>query len=1090
MIRSTSLHAASPDLEALLSGLVARARELLPFDSGGIVITNQDAGTLDFHIYQAATPGFQVCASIQPGEGLIGTVAVTARPALVDEISFQSGCDPSTRAAIAAPMLLDKWLLGVFVAESTRPAAYAPHHLKILETLADQAALMVNMARLFAVERARADLMALVNQISRGLTATLSLPELTHKVVRAIHEQLGYDAVSLMLLDEGAQRMTIRAALASTPWLTRETGYAFGLDATAEDSIGRAVRTGETQLIGAIPRPEGAIAGAHNNLPVDGLREPVSTLLVPLRFGTRALGVIEVIVPRAHALDRADALALETLAAQVSVAIENARLWEQARRRLLEQSIVHQIGQDLTAILDYSDLVSAVVRHLTRALDSGMCLLVGHDPESGQISIEAEYRQHELTNASLPSFIGNRLGRDDRAMITQVIRSRRLMIRSRGDGVPRAPYHRHLEEIGVYTQLTLPMIASDRVIGCVMWLETRSERVFSVEDLRLAQTLTTQAAIAIENARLYRQAQRQVREQALLRRVAVGLGMMGDMKSLLNQFAAEIFHAIGGVAAVNIAVRDDHQWHYAGTQRTTRVALDTSLLAYLRANPPTQATILAILEQGKPLQASANTPDSTGVLSGFFAEHPISVLLTPIMRRHHELIGVVEALIDRPGYIFETSAVQFVEALAHQGATALETVSFHQREQRRLQRLEKLQASNRAIAGQLRTALLLDTIVGEAAQIFGAEAVSLMTRETGSPFYRIRAAVGLSDTYVRERRAPVQEFDDLRVIMHGTRGTRSSDVRQNELIREEGLNKVLVIPLIKAGQQLGLLNLYAREEPRFFSDEERELAVLFAGQAAIALENAMLFEALEERAAELTTANRLKSEFLARVSHELRTPMNSIIGYSEMLLRPAYGALTELQADRIARILRNGRNLLMLIDDLLDISRIDAGKMALSSEPVDLCEEVRATLENLESQATARDLFLKLEAEAELPMVRADPARVRQIITNLVSNAVKFTREGGVQVQIRAVNGPEGRPEVWTTVIDTGIGIHPDDQRIIFDEFRQADGSSTREFGGTGLGLAITRKLVEMMGGRIWLESTPGQGSAFTFSLPVDAAAT
>jgi signal transduction histidine kinase len=175
--------------------------------------------------------------------------------------------------------------------------------------------------------------------------------------------------------------------------------------------------------------------------------------------------------------------------------------------------------------------------------------------------------------------------------------------------------------------------------------------------------------------------------------------------------------------------------------------------------------------------------------------------------------------------------------------------------------------------------------------------------------------------------------------------------------------------------------------------------------------------------------------------------------------------------------------LLAIIDDLLDISKIDAGHMELQIVPVNLLDELNATIYALESQVAARGLYLKLEAPDELPPVRADSVRLKQILTNLLGNAIKFTRQGGVTVRVQVMDD-HGTPTIWTSVIDTGIGIRPEDQQIIFDEFRQADGSTTREFGGTGLGLAITKKLVEMMAGRIWVESEVDQGSTFTFALP------
>jgi len=264
---------------------------------------------------------------------------------------------------------------------------------------------------------------------------------------------------------------------------------------------------------------------------------------------------------------------------------------------------------------------------------------------------------------------------------------------------------------------------------------------------------------------------------------------------------------------------------------------------------------------------------------------------------------------------------------------------------------------------------------------------------------------------------------------------------------------------------------------------------LFAGQAAVALENARLFAEVEERVEELAKANKLKSEFLARVSHELRTPMNSINGYSEMLLMSRYGEVNEKQTDRLERILRNGKSLLALIDDLLDISKIDAGKMELRVEALVVKDELRATIESLESQATAHGLYLHADVSTDLPLVLADSRRLKQILVNLVGNAIKFTKTGGITVEAR-LGYEQMRPMIYVRVIDTGIGIRATDQSIIFDEFRQVDGSATREYGGTGLGLAITRRLVEMMNGRVWVDSEFGRGSAFTVALPVAVSST
>jgi signal transduction histidine kinase len=252
---------------------------------------------------------------------------------------------------------------------------------------------------------------------------------------------------------------------------------------------------------------------------------------------------------------------------------------------------------------------------------------------------------------------------------------------------------------------------------------------------------------------------------------------------------------------------------------------------------------------------------------------------------------------------------------------------------------------------------------------------------------------------------------------------------------------------------------------------------------------------------QLTEVNRLKSHFLANMSHELRTPLNSIIGYADMLSEGVYGELNEKQRDRLDRVRRNGQHLLQLINDILDLSKIEAGRMELDIEPVSLHDIINQCMGTFEPMALKKNLELVRDVPADLPMIMADRGRATQVLMNLISNAVKFTSDGKVIIRVQPhttsqlapmpvqLRDGEHGPWMLVNVADTGIGISPEDQMIIFDEFRQADGSPSRKYEGTGLGLAITRKLVELMHGYIWLTSAPGQGSTFHILLPLLAEA-
>ncbi len=295
--------------------------------------------------------------------------------------------------------------------------------------------------------------------------------------------------------------------------------------------------------------------------------------------------------------------------------------------------------------------------------------------------------------------------------------------------------------------------------------------------------------------------------------------------------------------------------------------------------------------------------------------------------------------------------------------------------------------------------------------------------------------------------------------------------------------RVLVNPVYDPNQ---IQHLHVPQSPMPYvahiplSARGRAAGLLSAYFVSVAKENADLVNELKDNNLQLERANRLKSEFLASVSHELRTPMNAIIGYTKLMLDGLDGDLTEQQTADLERVVQAADNLLGLINGLLDLAKIEAGKMELNIEEVDIPLVIDDVIELMRASADAKSLSLHADVASTLPTAWADRARIRQVLVNLMANAVKFTEHGGVTIRATIVDG-------WITVavVDTGVGIPPEAQTYIFDEFRQVDASTTRRYGGTGLGLAISKRLIALHGGRIWVESTVGVGSAFLFTLPV-----
>ncbi len=300
-----------------------------------------------------------------------------------------------------------------------------------------------------------------------------------------------------------------------------------------------------------------------------------------------------------------------------------------------------------------------------------------------------------------------------------------------------------------------------------------------------------------------------------------------------------------------------------------------------------------------------------------------------------------------------------------------------------------------------------------------------------------------------------------------------------------GDGETLVVPLRSQDTVLGYLELEARQGAKPWSQDDRLLVEGVAQQLAVAMQDARTYQLTQQALEEMREADRLKSQFLANMSHELRTPLNSIIGFSRVILKGIDGPVNDTQSQDLQAIYNAGQHLLGLINDILDISRIDAGKMELAFSEVDLAEIIRSVMATATGLVKDRPIELMVDVPEDLPLIQADNIRVRQILLNLVSNACKFTEKGHVGVTARAVER-SGRREVVVAVFDTGPGIAPADQSRLFEPFSQVDSSPTRKSGGTGLGLSICRQLVSLHGGRIWVESALGEGSTFAFSLPVE----
>jgi signal transduction histidine kinase/CheY-like chemotaxis protein/uncharacterized protein (UPF0335 family) len=467
-----------------------------------------------------------------------------------------------------------------------------------------------------------------------------------------------------------------------------------------------------------------------------------------------------------------------------------------------------------------------------------------------------------------------------------------------------------------------------------------------------------------------------------------------------------------------------------------------------------------------------------------------AVLSVPMLKEDN-LIGVISIFRQevRP---FTDGHIDLVTSFASQAVIAIENVrllnELRQSVQQQTATADVLKVISRSTF-DLRA--VLQTLVESAARLCEADKATI-TRQIGGVFFRAEGH-GFSPEFIEYvRDIPVEPERGTATgrallegkVIHIPDVLADRDYAWAEAQRLDGFRTILSVPMLREGVPIGVLAL-TRSEVRPFTDKQIELVSTFADQAAIAIENARLFDEIQDKSRQLEMASQHKSQFLSSMSHELRTPLNAIIGLTEMMVTHAARFGTEKAQEPLRRVRGAGTHLLGLINQVLDLSKIEAGKLELSPEPVNLArliDDVIGTARQLAEQNKNR---LIVENQEGLGPLTVDPMRLRQVLLNLLSNACKFTKEGQVALRVRKV--VDGRDWIEFAVSDTGIGMTPVQQARVFEEFTQADASTARQYGGTGLGLAITRKLAQMMGGDVMVASEPGKGSVFTVRLPADA---
>ena len=643
---------------------------------------------------------------------------------------------------------------------------------------------------------------------------------------------------------------------------------------------------------------------------------------------------------------------------------------------------------------------------------------------------------------------------------------------------------------GCRNLLACPLNTRNRTLG-VLRLVNRRDGPFGEAEVAIGQAIASQIAVSLSSAQMLAAEQRRTTLLNQINRVSQDLYAMLDPDVLLRKTAQHILDVFVPDAVYVFLLGADRRTAHLQAAATGSASLHPPNDLLL---PVTSGLIGRAIRAGQTQLADGVEACDVFGEAWIEVEGLQSCLIVPL-RRADETSGAI-VLVSTAAGAFSEIERDALETLGTQVSTALENAQFYHQAQRRLVEQGVVHQIGQDLTAILNYSDLPQVMVAHMSRALNTSRCQVALYMPEHDAVRVEADfsaphLGDPDEFARTgQRLRLADHAALAsairarqpVTIYAQDGTTPAEAAARLL--ENGEYSQLVVPVVTAKRVLGVVDWTDDQPGRRFSPDDIRLAQTLVAQAAIAIDNALMFRELEQRADELAEANRLRSQFLATISHELRTPMNSIIGFSETLLDGLYGELNERQASRMERIKRNAYALLALIDDLLDLSRIDAGRLKLHLETVSLNTAIETAVQTMSDEAIAKGLALSMALAEDLPRIQADPERLYQVIMNLLSNAIKFTHEGGVTITT-AQTERLGHRFVQATVTDTGIGISQADQAFIFDEFRQADGSSTRSYAGTGLGLAICKKLVEMMGGTIWVRSAPGEGSTFAFALPI-----
>ena len=1048
------------------------------------------------------------------GNGLVEYVIRTKSPLLIHRDVMgavaQLGIDPVGRPAqslLAVPMLVGEKALGVIaVQDYDRPDMFSAAHLELLSTFAAQAAIALENARLFEAGQRRATELQALYENSLRLSVQRETPDLLRVIAEQAVGLFDAEVAGLYSYDPQSQELTLAVAVG---YLREYVGARLK---PGEGLAGQVLTSGRPMTVDDYRDWPGQVSSEGDS------RFRGAVLAVPLMGRSGVQGVL-VIGGGEHrtVFDDHDVWLAGLFAEQAAVALENALLVTEVQRRAEELAALHRAGQAIASTLDLNGVLGLVIAEVRNILNSEGASVLLYEPALDGASDALVFAAAAgpgaagLVGTRLPASVG---------IAGWVVREKEAVLVS--DVQNDARFYNSVDQLsGITTRsvLAVPLMVKGVLQGVVEAVNKVSGH-FTEHDLEMLETMAGSAATAIENARLF-QAEREQREWAeTLRETGAALASTLDVDTVMEGLLDQVSRVVPNDVANAMLVEGDYarvvHWRSHGPYGSHGYPDDARFpVTYLM-------TLRQMVETGEPMFILDTDASQQWVHHGE-TQWVRSYAGTPI-RVQGQVIGFLNVYSASPGF-FSRKHAERLHVFADQTAIALQNARLFSSLAQEKQRLEVLYRLGRQLLESLDVRQVAQRALDEIRHVVGALQGVALVRQTDPAGGRDLLQMEAISGYDAEPVESVNERIKLRVGdgLAGWVAEQRQTVVVDKILEDphwlviggvdDWARSALAVPLLSGDNLVGVIGIYSDREA-FFNPDHTRLVESVAATVAVAIANAQLFEQaqkeiterkqveamlarertllaqrVQERTVELSAANaelaraaRLKDEFLASMSHELRTPLNAILGMSEALLEQVYGELNEKQLKSLHSIEESGRHLLALINDILDLSKIGAGKMELDLGPVPIDSACQSSLRIIRESAQKKQLKVSSSFDGAVTMIQADGRRLKQILVNLLNNAVKFTPEGGL-VGLE-VQGDVEHQMVHLTVWDTGIGISPQDVGRLFQPFVQLDGSLARQYGGTGLGLALVYRMVEMHGGSIKVESKVGKGSRFTVSLP------